>query len=1291
MAPNISRGTFSPTKKYDKVILQQGVPWVDADFNEMQDLTRDKIEKIVLHSIGNGSPDTGLQCVGTGAVNNFTIKLGTIFVNGRVIWKEADETYNGQTDWASPTPLTTPGGSRTDTAYLHVFEEVIDSVLDPTIKDPTLAVETSQRIRLRARVEVAEGSLVIPTDTLTDWYYKLATIVRAGGNAQITVGMVTDNRQDISQTISVIDETVKEVNAARGSTISLDTRLSVSLNADGTLKTALRVDILEDGTLKVTDPNELNFTTALNVVDAGGGRATISVDSTAITMPLSQLTDAQIVAPSLNDVLSWNGTKWINAPIINTAASGGVVYFLSDTISTDGNHSLPAFPDSAIEQTDSASVSLAGPATALMDSYITPGVVGGAQIDGGIWEFDLYRFTSNAGGTNTIIPKVLKRVVGTGTLTITGSGTSRTATITGGTPFVAGDANADLTLCGCIETPTATFEISGYTSSSVVTVITPGGYVNEAGVAFALHRYLFSTTTGPITDLTVALENVTTVQPAFTGITATDKVCIRFYARTTANPARTISMLHNGTTHYSHVHTPLITRHNDLVGLQGGSSTERYHLTLSEYTGVGTGDFVRATSLTAASIAVVDAGNWYDGANAELALQEIATRVDLLRPRPQTVPNNTVYVQPGHIVKSNGQGSIFFAGGSSPAFSVVTADSRIDLLTIDDTGTLGIIAGVQSASPAVPTYPTTSQVIAHVLVNETVTVVINTADITDARFFLNLGGGGATFYYNRLVVGTPAAPYSGSTTVFDLNFSYLNDGKSAFVYVDGILMSVGGANDYQETAVNQITFNSALIAGQVVEVRAIVGAAPATQFFEYREDYVVGTPSGNYTGSLTAFDLVNAYVANTDNLCVYLDGVLMTQGASNDYQETSSTRITFVRSPGLVAGQKVSFFWRMSGAAYNAQSVNGISANVVPTANNLLPLNSNSQYVLGSGSASLPSLAIGTTTTGLYYSATQLNVSIAGTLRASFAGTWNGSIQFGGGASLPISINANDINSDSTVRVYNSLTTTPTGVSCSFGLNNKSTTAIGSVNFVKYANGYSGSYTSGLLLTNSWGIIVGGDTIGKGVIDIAGLTGEFYISGNANYYWYWTKTGDLVAYNNGNTVFTQGSFGVRTANGTAGVPSYSFVNDTITGFRRSSANEITVCNNGVDTFYFTTGNFSPWADNTKTCGATGYRWSAIWAGNGVIQTSHSDFKSDIVTITDDIEVPEGIVFNWKDRAGKSNDRRFYGFLADNLPKEAFEWDDAGNILKDGVHESAVVGILCHAVRKLQAELAALKS
>jgi hypothetical protein len=64
----------------------------------------------------------------------------------------------------------------------------------------------------------------------------------------------------------------------------------------------------------------------------------------------------------------------------------------------------------------------------------------------------------------------------------------------------------------------------------------------------------------------------------------------------TSDATRTISLTYNGEDRNTHVNTPLANLHNDLAGLQGGSATEYFHSTSAEYTGTGTGVFVRATS-----------------------------------------------------------------------------------------------------------------------------------------------------------------------------------------------------------------------------------------------------------------------------------------------------------------------------------------------------------------------------------------------------------------------------------------------------------------------------------------------------------------------------------------------------------------------------------------------------------------------------------------------------------------------------------------------------------------------
>lgn len=84
-----------------------------------------------------------------------------------------------------------------------------------------------------------------------------------------------------------------------------------------------------------------------------------------------------------------------------------------------------------------------------------------------------------------------------------------------------------------------------------------------------------------------------------------------------------------------------------------------------------------------------------------------------LRPRAQTVATNTLYVAAG--VFYSGSTPTYFAGGNTPTFSAPGGDNnRIDLVTINGSGTLAIVQGTPAGSPAPPTYPSTELVICEV-------------------------------------------------------------------------------------------------------------------------------------------------------------------------------------------------------------------------------------------------------------------------------------------------------------------------------------------------------------------------------------------------------------------------------------------------------------------------------------------------------------------------------------------------------------------------------------------------
>jgi hypothetical protein len=162
---------------------------------------------------------------------------------------------------------------------------------------------------------------------------------------------------------------------------------------------------------------------------------------------------------------------------------------------------------------------------------------------------------------------------------------------------------------------------------------------------------------------------------------------------------------------------------------------------------------------------------------------------------------------------------------------------------------------------------------------------------------------------------------------------------------------------------------------------------------------------------------------------------------------------------------------------------------------------------------------------------------------------------------------------------------------------------------------------------------------------------------------------------------------------TQNIPAFAFAGNTTTGLYQpdgATTAAIGLTGGGVQLARFGGGNnqsnanWLPSVDNTYKCGQLAFRWTELWATLGTVQTSHSSFKYNFVPVDPSkYRVPDAVFYNWKDRKGKPDDRPYLGWLADSLPKEAYEWDKDGKPILSGVHESAVVGILCAHVKDLE--------
>lgn len=105
--------------------------------------------------------------------------------------------------------------------------------------------------------------------------------------------------------------------------------------------------------------------------------------------------------------------------------------------------------------------------------------------------------------------------------------------------------------------------------------------------------------------------------------------------------------------------------HNSLSNLQGGTTSEYYHLTSSEYTGTGTGDFVRATSPTIATPTIAKIANLTsngfvytsggDGTLGEYTGTQATAQLDLF---------STSTTTKGLVPGSNSVGATYYLDGS---------------------------------------------------------------------------------------------------------------------------------------------------------------------------------------------------------------------------------------------------------------------------------------------------------------------------------------------------------------------------------------------------------------------------------------------------------------------------------------------------------------------------------------------------------------------------------------------------------------------------------------------------
>jgi hypothetical protein len=144
------------------------------------------------------------------------------------------------------------------------------------------------------------------------------------------------------------------------------------------------------------------------------------------------------------------------------------------------------------------------------------------------------------------------------TVTITGTGTSRTATTSGNT-FVGGDGTSSLLYCSYLMTPLGLFPITAISTAQIATITVPSTYTNESAVSFSKMFKLYqlnsldigSTTVKEITTFTTPQLELNPSNQWAWG----DKFCILLFGQTTMSSS-VITFKYAGPTNYSYIETP---------------------------------------------------------------------------------------------------------------------------------------------------------------------------------------------------------------------------------------------------------------------------------------------------------------------------------------------------------------------------------------------------------------------------------------------------------------------------------------------------------------------------------------------------------------------------------------------------------------------------------------------------------------------------------------------------------------------------------------------------------------
>jgi hypothetical protein len=341
MMGKMSDSTFKKLNRYVNVRLQQGVPILDADWNEQDDIRKYELQAFLKWFVGNGVPqgsDAFKIKVCNPAANDFEIVGSSqseadkkddmrCLVDGWEVFNQATTTYEQMRKKTNlvTLPELTSNGVRTDIVYLDIWERVVTNDEGKFAVNEEIGQETCTRIKREWVVLVAENCTIAKfeetakekTQSLfsanqkikntSHVYYVLALLKRTGNTiaeAQII---------DLRTTCGVLSQTVEKDGKVDGYTLAprmLATKNEQELTAlrikpefkdnefkDNTTKYGL---VVEDGDVKIKGSATVKSLTVNDTLTVSGQ----SVNMANLVLKEDIKTSLKTQQLTVNDVMT---------------------------------------------------------------------------------------------------------------------------------------------------------------------------------------------------------------------------------------------------------------------------------------------------------------------------------------------------------------------------------------------------------------------------------------------------------------------------------------------------------------------------------------------------------------------------------------------------------------------------------------------------------------------------------------------------------------------------------------------------------------------------------------------------------------------------------------------------------------------------------------------------------------------------------------------------------------------------------------------------------------------------